>query len=242
VALCRACGTYSVDRLLTDPPYDSASMFDDTWRTQVQMGHAGGILRLATPHDRAAQRRLLDVGSSTGAMIQVATGQGYECMGVELEPKLVEIARRYVDAPILDAPVETAALPPNYFTLVTMSHVVEHVYDPQAALESVYRAVAPGGIVYIEVPNAHSGAARWLYRRRWNGLIGRGHYWLWSQQSLENLCRPMGFDLVTAQTWNAPVYSSGLRKWAKQAIYWGLDRTAEGDNLAVVLRKTGAAA
>ena len=42
----------------------------------------------------------------------------------------------------------------NQYDYVFASHVVEHLIDPQETLEVMYKALKPGGYIFVTVPNA----------------------------------------------------------------------------------------
>lgn len=43
----------------------------------------------------------------------------------------------------------------NSFDVVFYHHVIEHVSDPAASLEEIWRILAPGGLIYVGTPNRH---------------------------------------------------------------------------------------
>jgi len=69
----------------------------------------------------------------------------------------------------LDMVERPEELPDARFGLVTFHHVFEHLEAPGAVLDTVRRVLAPGGRLFIEVPNAAALRARlalpWLTRR-----------------------------------------------------------------------------
>ena len=42
---------------------------------------------------------------------------------------------------------------PNQFELIRMNHVLEHLNDPVRHLDQIVHWLAPGGLLYVEVPN-----------------------------------------------------------------------------------------
>ena len=62
---------------------------------------------------------------------------------------------------------EDAPLPESAFDLVVAIHVVEHLADPAYVFQKCFRALRPGGRLYVVTPNAES---------RGLALFG-GHWW-----------------------------------------------------------------
>lgn len=51
---------------------------------------------------------------------------------------------------ILNLPFEDGS-----FDVVFYHHVIEHVSDPAASLDELWRILAPGGLIYVGTPNRH---------------------------------------------------------------------------------------
>lgn len=52
--------------------------------------------------------------------------------------------------------LEFASIPDNYFDVMIMSHVVEHLYNGDLVLKALISKLKPGGIFYIEFPAERS--------------------------------------------------------------------------------------
>ena len=52
-----------------------------------------------------------------------------------------------------------ACLQENYFDVVTMWDVIEHLRDPIHTMKEMYRVLAPGGYVFIQVPSTDGRGA-----------------------------------------------------------------------------------
>ncbi len=81
------------------------------------------------------------------------------------------------------------------FDLVTMWHFLEHDYDPPRTLRAARDALAPGGLLVIEVPRLDSMTWR-LYRERWPGLQAPQHTVLFSRNSLLAMVKRCGLEVV----------------------------------------------
>jgi SAM-dependent methyltransferase len=107
--------------------------------------------------------RLLDVGCGNGDFLQFAQRAGWEAIGVDPDPKAVEIARARGLTVHLGT-LETLQEPPESLQGITMNHVIEHVHDPRATLTRCYRLLKPGGWLWLETPNLRRAGARPLRR------------------------------------------------------------------------------
>ena len=100
-------------------------------------------------------KRLLDVGCGAGWFLRIAKRLGAVVKGVEPN---VYGARRAKDSGIdvYHGQLEDYAVGPGKkerFDLITANHVVEHVPDPSRILHTMKSLLAPGGTVWISVPN-----------------------------------------------------------------------------------------
>lgn len=88
------------------------------------------------------------------------------------------------------------------YDLIWLDNVLEHVPRPEATLDLLSNAVAPGGWLLVEVPNDESALQHFLLE---NGLIDR-RFWLaypehlsyFSRESLGALCASRGFTVADA--------------------------------------------
>ena len=75
--------------------------------------------------------------------------------------------------------------------------MLEHVRSPGETLQRVRRWLKPDGWLFLNVSNAGSRAAR-LMGRRWVLLL-REHLWYFDPQTMAQLLRPNGFQLIHTQ-------------------------------------------
>lgn len=114
-----------------------------------------------------SRRRLLDVGSSGGFLLDHFQQQGWQCVGIEPSQSAAAWARKQYGLEIftgelLDYPA-CAASPDasdseiqgavERFDAIHSSQVLEHVLDPEAFVERIASLLVPDGVAYIEVPN-----------------------------------------------------------------------------------------
>jgi SAM-dependent methyltransferase len=96
--------------------------------------------------------RLLDVGCGTGGFVKIAKDAGWEAFGVELSESAANCAvERGVQ--VRAGTLEEQHFPPDYFDVVTLWDVLEHLPDPSKELMEIYRILKLDGFVVIRVPN-----------------------------------------------------------------------------------------
>jgi ubiquinone/menaquinone biosynthesis C-methylase UbiE len=139
--------------------------------------------------------RLLDVGCATGSFVRAASLDRWEVTGLDTSTWALERAReRCPGARLVQGLAEPVELPQGSFDVVTMWDTFEHVSSPAAVLASVRQWLAPGGWVFLNLPNCGSWPAR-LMRRRWVLLL-REHLWYFSPRTIGSLLERHGFSCV----------------------------------------------
>ncbi|MFH2001659.1 MAG: class I SAM-dependent methyltransferase [Planctomycetota bacterium] len=96
---------------------------------------------------------LLDVGAGAGTLLRAALDMGWEATGIEISHPSAEHLRSSLKIEIHERPMEETPIRPESYGLVTFSHSLEHVPDPVGVLRHAARALRPGGLVHIAVPN-----------------------------------------------------------------------------------------
>jgi 2-polyprenyl-3-methyl-5-hydroxy-6-metoxy-1,4-benzoquinol methylase len=145
-----------------------------------------------------AGRRLLDVGCGDGSFLARMRKRAWDVTGVEPDPAAVSVAKEK-DLDVICATLEAARLPPNYFDVVTLNHVVEHVPDPIATVRECRRILRPGGRLIIVTPNSESLGRR-LLGPWWRGWEPPRHFFVFSPTTLLESVRRSGFQQLKWRT------------------------------------------
>ncbi len=150
-----------------------------------------GAYENARPDVQAAvpdgARRVLDVGCASGALgAALQTRRGVTVVGVEVDPGYAADAEARLDRVVVADVSELAARPGledelGRFDCVICADVLEHVVDPEAALQAFAGLLEPGGRVVVSLPNVRYWETFWQLGRhgRWPrrsaGLFDRTH-------------------------------------------------------------------
>jgi SAM-dependent methyltransferase len=148
-------------------------------------------------------RRLLDVGCSYGAFLEVARERGWEVSGVELSRKGSEYAREHRGLEIFVGTLEQARFPDGAFDAVSLWDVVEHLDQPLELLRETHRILRPGGVLVVFTINQRSliNATGDLLHRITLGAVRRPlvllydihHNFFFDAETLGSLIRRAGF-------------------------------------------------
>lgn len=120
--------------------------------------------RLIEKHKETYGKNLLDIGCGTGDFLKYMGGKGWKVEGVEKNTGARKIAQNKINIDIKED-INLLEKEEKY-DIVTMWHVLEHVYGVQHYVEKVYRLLKKGGVLIIAVPNSSSYDAR-KYKKNW---------------------------------------------------------------------------
>ena len=156
--------------------------------------------------------RVLDVGCSSGAWLEVAAEQEFEAVGVEIGEETAATARgRGLDVRTGTLQQALPGLSEEQFDLITFWDVLEHLPDPRHELSLAASLLATGGAVAATFPNIEGWYPRLTYR-----LIARRtgtHVWEYpeplhlydfSPASARRILERSGFRPLAIKTLSTP--------------------------------------
>lgn len=125
--------------------------------------------------------RLLDVGAGLGVFPFRMQQAGWQCIAIEMDDRYVahHHERLGIESHLADIR-EVSGL--GRFDLVTFNKVLEHVAEPIEMLASVQRLLAPGGLVYVELPDGEAAEPEGKEREEF--LLGHIHVFSFASYAL----------------------------------------------------------
>lgn len=143
------------------------------------------------PGPGIAAPSVLDIGCGNGGFLHLARSAGWTAHGVDPDPEAVSICNREgLDVRVAD--LSELEAEQRRFDLLTLSHVLEHLHDPVAALATCFRLLKPGGRLWLETPNVSSFGHR-RFGRHWYALDPPRHLVLFNWPSLSHVLAGAGF-------------------------------------------------
>lgn len=163
VVVCLKCGLVYADTSVTQADYDrfytEHSKYEDA---KTGTGGMGDPFDWKRQQETALQianflqntnAAILDVGCANGGVLKALKELGYDNLcGIDPSPVCVENTRRLG----IEAHQGSLFLPfkEHAFDCVVLSHTLEHIQDVRDALAWIEKRLKPGGVVYIETPDA----------------------------------------------------------------------------------------
>jgi SAM-dependent methyltransferase len=141
--------------------------------------------------DGEAGRRVLDIGSGSGAWLLIAREAGWSVAGADPDP-IARSRAQELGLEVRTGGAEAWADQLGTFSAVTMSHVIEHVHDPVQTLRDALSLLRPGGRLYVETPNIDA-VGHTIFGPNWRGLETPRHLVLFNHGSMNRALGMAGF-------------------------------------------------
>lgn len=142
--------------------------------------------------------KLLDIGCAVGYFLEAAREEGWQSFGVEISSFASKYARDS-GFDVFTGTLEDAKYPDQYFDVVTLWHVLEHMEDPSGCLKEVHRILSKSGLVAIEVPNIRSRRFKKL-GENWDQLKPHEHLYYFTPDVLRKMAERAGFKILKIAT------------------------------------------
>jgi len=161
IVRCKMCGLIYVNPMVKEPEKnywgDENKYFEEA--RLIFKGLAGHHRDLNYLEDLRTIEKIkptgnfLDIGTNMGSFLRHTRGKKWNVIGVEPSPVLSNMARKHFGLNIKTAYLNNAGFEKEYFDVVTMTDVFEHIADPKMMLEDIKKVIKKDGILFIKVPN-----------------------------------------------------------------------------------------
>ncbi len=153
---------------------------------------------------------LLDIGCGNGEFLAFMRELGWEVVGVEPDPEAAQIAQSKFGLEVIYSDLREVGLPKEFFTAITMSHVIEHMVDPMEVLYTCHQLLKPNGRLIVVTPNVES-LGHQVFGAAWRGLEPPRHLFLFSKSTLSDCLSYAGFEIQTIRATAARGFGIWLR-------------------------------
>ena len=142
----------------------------------------------------SAPGELLDIGSGTGEFLSYCKKRNWSVTGIEPNTKARQFASDQYKLTI-HPEEKIAELKNNYYDIITMWHVLEHVPDFNERIEQIKKILKPNGTIVIALPNINSPDAQ-KYGKYWAALDVPRHLHHFSPKSIAKLSQQHHLKLI----------------------------------------------
>jgi len=129
---------------------------------------------------------------------------GMSPYGVEPADFDQELSKNY-KLNISKGSLDKAKYKSEYFDVISLNHVFEHVFSPSETMEELYRILKPGGYLIIAVPVKDSLASR-IFGKYWSQLDTPRHLYVFSTKVLKQYAKKHNFEILKIRYNSDPRY------------------------------------
>ncbi|MCX8043026.1 MAG: class I SAM-dependent methyltransferase [Desulfobacterota bacterium] len=200
VVRCKRCGLVYINPRLRDDlllqEYTDASI--QGYKEQFVAQHRGrerAFTRCLQQINKYVPSRgkLLDVGAAAGTFMAVARRDGWEVSGCEPNTWFCQWGKEHYGITIDQGTLFNQKYPENFFDVITLWDVIEHVTDPLSLVAACARLLKPNGLFVCTYPDIGSWIAR-LMQRRWVFLMSV-HLYYFTKTTIRSLLQRCGFKV-----------------------------------------------
>ncbi len=140
---------------------------------------------------------ILDVGCGDGEIIEtLKQNKGHDCYGIEFKEDIAELGKKKGLKVTYGTLETTKEFQKQFFSLIIMNHLIEHVENPDLLLKKALRLLKHGGWISGETPNTNC-LERIIFKGKWAGFHVPRHLQIFSKKNLTQLLKNVGFTKVS---------------------------------------------
>lgn len=163
-----------------------------------QLSHFADLMTARLRKFNEAGVRLLDVGCSTGRVLNLAKVLGFHPVGLDYSNWAVKHCRK-LGFEVLHGSLVGQWETGEQFDIVHCSHTIEHVPDPILYLNEMHRLLKKNGHLMLACPN-YGSLPRVILRDRWGTYCLDSHLWQFTARQMRKLLEKVGFRVLILRT------------------------------------------
>jgi len=152
--------------------------------------------------DRDEKINVLEVGCACGAtLLKIkALYKNADLYGIEVDEAASRIAGNFANITSEDFESAELSYPANFFDYIIFCDVLEHLYNPDAALKKIRNHLKRNGKILISIPNInHFSIIKNLLNQRWkyedSGILDRTHVRFFTMDDLREMAEKTGYRI-----------------------------------------------
>ena len=175
----------------------------------------------------------LDIGTNAGFFLRLAKkNKNWNIYGVEPSKSLADLAIKHFNLNIKNTLLENADFDADFFDIVTMTDVFEHIPNPDEILAKARQLMKDGGILFIKVPNGLFNLTKLRLAKLTNALKtydifdSYEHLIHYSHKTLSKIVEKNGFKVIyrgVSRPIQTPVWQKCVGRYYQYPTPWILD-------------------
>lgn len=191
----------------------------EKWTISRNLKLAQSIAKLLKDRKTEQTRplRVLDIGCGRGNLLKAFSHMGFECHGIERAEFPDEPDESSIN--IHRNSLEKEKFDDDYFDIVILWHVLEHLSNPTDIVGEIHRILNRSGILVIAVPNFGSFQSR-LFKKHWFHLDLPRHLYHFEMESLDRLLNTNNIYRASVSTRSIDQSVFGFIQSALNTLNW----------------------
>jgi len=161
IVRCKKCGLIYVNPMVKDPEKnywgDEKKYFEEArliFEGKAKSHRDANYLEDLNVIEKIKPKGIfLDIGTNAGFFLRHTRGKKWNVVGIDPSPTLSEMAIKYFRLNVKTCYLNEAGFEDEYFDVVTMTDVFEHIPEPKKLLADIKKVIKKDGILFIKVPN-----------------------------------------------------------------------------------------
>jgi len=160
IVLCLYCGFVYVNSIPSDEYYDEyyrdQSKYEGTRQHEIHAMFTFDTIKYVLKKYILKNANILDVGCSTGALLNLIKTQGYtNLLGIEPAPECKQIAKKKYNVDVITSTLDNFKKTGRY-DLIIYSAVLEHLAELRATIIKSSSLLKDNGMIFIGVPDTEN--------------------------------------------------------------------------------------
>ncbi|MEW6171263.1 MAG: class I SAM-dependent methyltransferase, partial [Candidatus Omnitrophota bacterium] len=132
---------------------------------------------------RKKKGKVLDLGCGAGDRLNLFRKYGFDSYGTDITD-MADYAKDFFGLNVIKKDLLEANLPDDFFDIITMQNVIEHVSNPQNIIKECYRILKKNGFLVIQTPNINCLQFKFL-KNKWTVIDPPRHLYYFSDLILK---------------------------------------------------------
>ena len=158
--------------------------------------------------------QMVELGCAHGGFVAILRQAGYEAVGLELSPWIVEFARQTFNIPVLLGPIEEQPIKPDSLDAILLMDVLEHLQEPLKTMHYCLELLKQDGILIIQTPRFPEGINHSQLEQEKSLFLKQlkpiDHLYLFSETAVRTFFNRLGAEYIAFEPPVFPQYDMFL--------------------------------
>lgn len=140
-------------------------------------------------------KRLLDVASGGGFVVEVAQELGFTAQGLDANARVVKWCQKRGLNVRNDDVTKLSNVGEDLYDVIILSAIIEHLPNPEDLILSCKSLLKPGGVILVHQA-IYDGLLPRFFPWGWYGWQPKEHFWHFTPNSLQKLFEHLGLRVI----------------------------------------------